>query len=1036
MTVQMPNVARRWKELESLFDQALSLPMADRERFVQSEACPVELREELRGLLDADHTECGSSLVGMETLVSRQTESFLKAGDATGMRLGPYRLVEKIAEGGMGSVYLGKREDRDFQQTVAVKLMRQVLPSESAVERFRQERRLLARLNHPNIARLIDGGMTESGLPYLVMEYVTGEAIHSYCEKNQLLLRERLALFAKVCGAVAVAHRNLIVHRDLKASNILVTAEREPKLLDFGIAKVLDADAFDQALQTREMSRMMTPEFASPEQIRGEAVTTATDVYALGTLLYQLLTNKYPYASWRSDPLQLQNAVCNEEPPLPSRVTSAAEPSRSRELKGDLDAIVAKAMRKEARLRYRGAQEVGEDIQRYLTHQPVSARAGTTRYRMQKFLRRHIGALSVSVAVVVTFIGLIGNYTARLADKRDLANGQRLAAESAQSVAVNVADFLVGMFAYANPERENPDTTAEGILDAAMVKLGGDAQNVAGGALAAGRLFRIIGESYHALGKWKKAIDAWSFSIHAWQGAGEEYTEEQVRVLLQKGELQGQLEHWQGSRDSLIQALSMVKSGTNLEVDVLAALMRVEINRGEYNETTRQNLLKAYQATQSLEANQSFRSQFLALQLATWHRLNFRFSDAAQWLHRAEEGMQQQSPREQARLLQSRGLLKLAQGQYAAAKVDFDAIVEKRASAVEVGHFEWADPYYFRAVCLAKMGRFGEAQVDYARAVALEEQGAERGKGRYLSRALLGWADLLLDMGRADLAKTQYQRALNIPLELGGALPVPEQSALFTIKARLLESDQQRAQANVVWEELVQLLMQQPMQNLYALGIAQLARARNLRLMQAFEPAERALVRAQKYLRELVGPLHPDFALVQAEQLQLESKDNTLLAINSLEDVESMLRESGMGNDSYAEFLEFYAGQQELRKAVKQARQLREQAVKIRHAQQSAARQTRDLGYVLMHESGTPREAVKAIHHITPSECQDHCSTEMDFDCRASSFYEQMQICVLYDAVVDDISELTAGNENVYSDYFIRVDANGYPAHLVGWVGP
>lgn len=1004
---------------------------------MQSAACPADLRDELLSLLEADVTHHDSGQIGAETLIGGKTRELLQAGDATGMRLGPFLLTEKVAEGGMGAVYLAEREDSEFKQTVAVKMMRQVMPSASAVERFRQERRLLARLEHRNIARLIDGGMTDTGLPYLVMEYITGQPIHHYCEEHGLILRDRLELFAKVCRAVGEAHRNLIVHRDLKASNILVTTDGEPKLLDFGIAKVLDTEAFAQTPQTREMSRLMTPEFASPEQVRGEAVTTATDVYALGALLYQLLSGEYPYAAWRSDPLQLQNAICHQDPPPPSQAAKIKRRGGARELRGDLDAIVAKALRKEPRHRYSGALDFAEDIERYLRYQPVHARQGTTRYRLIKYLRRNVWALSVTTAIAVTFVALIANYTARLADKRDLANLQRVAAESAQAAAVGVADFLVGMFAYANPEEENPDTTAEEILDEAFHRLRSKGmENFLGGAPAVGRLFRIIGESYRSLGLWQKAIDAWLESSRAWQLAGAEHVKDQARVLLLNGQLLTELEQWELADATLRQALQRAHDDEILRAEVLAGLMDLRLRRGEVTEATRQGLFEAYGLAQTAPPHLSGLTHRLEQGLSAWYRSRHEFAAAEGWQRRAEQGRDQRSPVERARLQLGQGQLQLAMGKYAAAGSRFDAVIKAMESADDVGHFELADPVYLRALCLTKMGDFGGAQAAYSRAVALEERRTERGHGRYLSRALLGWAELLLAVGRADLARTQYQRAIGVPEQVGGQLPVAEHSQLLTVRARLFESDQEWINADAVWQQRVQLWQEQSVPNQHQLGLAQLARARCLQKLGQHEQAAVTLTLAAQALRESVGPMHPDYGFVRFEQLRLVGMPGSEGSRSELEKIYSVLSESGLGDGAYAEFLEYYAQRQAAWGEGERARDAAGLAARIRQVQQGMARQSLDLGYVLMYGSGTPLESSKSIHHITAAECRLQCSTEVEFDCRAASFYEEMQICSLYNVVVDEISELKPGNENVLSDYFVRIDSAGYPAHLVGWVGP
>ncbi|MBI4601385.1 MAG: serine/threonine protein kinase [Planctomycetes bacterium] len=342
-----------------------------------------------------------------------------------GVRLGLYEVEELLGSGGMASVYLARRADAEFERRVAIKLIRPGMASEAVVARFRRERQVLATLNHPNIARLLDGGTTEDGLPYLVMELVEGEPITSYCDRRRLPTAQRLELFRAVCSAVHYAHRNLVLHRDLKPSNILVTADGEPKLLDFGIAKLLDPDdASSRKELTATTERFFTPEYASPEQVRGEPMSTATDIYSLGVVLYELLTGHRPYRFTTRSPHEVERVIEGEDPARPStvidrveevptfqgtRVLSPESVSSTRDgrpeklrrcLAGDMDTIVLKALRKEPERRYASAEEISEDIRRHLAGLPVLARKDTIRYRTGKFLGRHRAAVLGGILVL------------------------------------------------------------------------------------------------------------------------------------------------------------------------------------------------------------------------------------------------------------------------------------------------------------------------------------------------------------------------------------------------------------------------------------------------------------------------------------------------------------------------------------------------------------------------------------------------------------------------------------------------------------
>ena len=330
---------------------------------------------------------------------------------AAGRRIGAYAIVREIGRGGMGAVYLAGRADDEFEKEVAIKLLKRGTDTDEVLRRFRTEREILARLEHPNIAHLIDGGTTGDGLPYFVMEYVAGIPVTNFCRDQELSVEARLQLFLKICAAVQFAHQNLVVHRDLKPANILITPEGEPKLLDFGIAKLLALD--DTApVVTLVDHQHLTPGYASPEQVRGDPITTVSDVYALGALLYELLSGKnaHCFPKLHPSPTELLRVVAEQIPRRPSAV--ATNPQTIRRLKGDLDNIVLKALRKEPNRRYADVGSFAEDVRRHLGHFPVHARKDTARYRAGKFIRRN--RLAVTAAVLI-FLALAGGlYIARL----------------------------------------------------------------------------------------------------------------------------------------------------------------------------------------------------------------------------------------------------------------------------------------------------------------------------------------------------------------------------------------------------------------------------------------------------------------------------------------------------------------------------------------------------------------------------------------------------------------------------------------------
>jgi eukaryotic-like serine/threonine-protein kinase len=369
---------------------------------------------------------------------------------AEGRRLGAYRLLRQIGQGGMGAVYLAERADQQFEKRVAIKLLPLGLSTGAARERFLAERQILAQLEHPGIARLLDAGIAEDGTPFFVMEYVEGEPIDRYCEWRGLGIAGRVDLFLQVCAAVEYAHRNLVVHRDLKPGNILVTPAATVKLLDFGIAKVLDAGPMSgTTITTQRVGRAMTPAYASPEQVRGETITTATDVYALGVLLYHLLAGCPPYDVQGLSPTDLERVICTLEPIAPSAaaMTCAAQSGtaaprapdaatrRAHRLRGDLDTIVLMALRKEPERRYRSAAALADDLVLHRQGRPVAARPNRFAYRAGKFARRRPGILAVAVAallIVAGFGSLLAAHAERLEAERNVARVEASRAEEAR----------------------------------------------------------------------------------------------------------------------------------------------------------------------------------------------------------------------------------------------------------------------------------------------------------------------------------------------------------------------------------------------------------------------------------------------------------------------------------------------------------------------------------------------------------------------------------------------------------------------------
>jgi serine/threonine protein kinase/tetratricopeptide (TPR) repeat protein len=446
---------------------------------------------------------------------SSDLEKLEEGADLVGSVIGHYRVVRTLGRGGMGQVLLAERADRQFQHQVAIKLVRNGLLSKQVQGRLKIERQILAALDHPNIAKLLDGGTTANGLPYIVMEYIDGKPIDDYCNERRLAIRERLELFRVVCSAVHYAHQNLIVHRDLKPSNILVTADGAPKLLDFGIAKLLDSrqlTAHTMAV-THFDSRMLTPDHASPEQVRGELITTASDTYVLGVLLYELLTGRKPIPVKHERLSELERAIC-EAPPLPLDyglrnseqlpanflidicTKRSTTPARlRRELAGDLSNIVGMALRKEPERRYASVEQFSADIGRYLDGMPIAARRDTWSYRAHKFVARHAFIVTAAVLAVAALSAFA--VVTRI-------QAQRIEQERANSEEVSA--FLINLFEQADPERSRGgEITVAEVLDAASRRLSDELESVPS---TRARLLATLGTVYGNLGKYTEAEKA------------------------------------------------------------------------------------------------------------------------------------------------------------------------------------------------------------------------------------------------------------------------------------------------------------------------------------------------------------------------------------------------------------------------------------------------------------------------------------------------------------------------------------------------
>ena len=511
-----------WARLKQLFDQAIQLEPGQRKSFARDNCDGDEaLLEQLLRLIESHDSE--TQLSGIVQDAAQQFEAAQPPET-----IGAYQIIDLLGHGGMGTVYLAERSDQQFEHRVAIKVVRLLGANREVIQRFQVERQILANLNHPNIATLLDGGETTDGSPYLVMEHVPGQSITDFCDAKRLKIKERLKLFTQICSAVQYAHQNLIVHRDLKPSNILVTDDGTPKLLDFGVAKMLREDLQAGGQLTMADMRVLTPDYASPEQILGSNITTATDVYALGMLLYELLTGHSPYQLSSYTAAEITEVVLEKTPILPSSFIATLGASNNessidvgskrgstaerlaKTIAGDLDNIVMKALRKEPENRYASVNHFSEDIERYLTGLPVKAHAPTWSYRAGKFIRRNKGRLAIASAVLIAFAATNVFYTSRLAAERDRA---LVEAQRAQEVAT----FVTDLFEVSTPdESRGAEVTARQMLDRGAERIGAELQTQ---PLVQVSLMQVIGSAYAKLGLNDSAVNTLETALERYEAS-------------------------------------------------------------------------------------------------------------------------------------------------------------------------------------------------------------------------------------------------------------------------------------------------------------------------------------------------------------------------------------------------------------------------------------------------------------------------------------------------------------------------------------
>ncbi len=700
-----------WPEVRALFLEALEVERSQRPELVRKRAGDdTALAEEALALLAEDDT-IGDALPPADT--SDASPRQLREGS----RVGPYRLIRRLGEGGMGSVFLALRADGLFEREVALKLIRGSLASEELQRRFTAERRVLAALHHPNIALMFDAGTAEDGTPYFAMERVNGLTLDQHVARHSPDIESRLRLFVAIADAVQHAHTHLIVHRDLKPSNVMVTYDGGVKLLDFGIARLLpESPLAGDTPATRTHMQILTPEYASPEQLRGDPATTLSDVYQLGLILFELLTGRHPYREAGSSPLAAAVAATLHEPTSPSTAVGTSNRELRKRLAGDLDQIVLTALERDPTRRYQSADRFADDVRRHLTGLPILARRQSIGYRVRRFASRH-RALTAGIVAATTALAIGVSTTlwqARIAER------QREAAVAAAAKAEAVTDFLREILISADPTRMGPEVTLEHVLEAASTRAGNE---LADQPAVEAAVRTSLGASYRSLGDYDAAAEQLELALDRAHTAHGERSAEAATAWAQLAELLDDAGNPQRAEAAYQAAL-----------DIFA----------EHPETVSAGHLVAHNGYGVLLSASN------------------RPEDARRHLERALEISRQRAPEgdlETAMVLNNLGVLLQRQGQYRAAEARYREAAEITEQLLGPNHLDLTRPLGNLAALLAERGEL-EAAVELNRRISSIRTSTLGNEHPLSTASRTELADVLRESGQLEAAKTTVRAAL------------------------------------------------------------------------------------------------------------------------------------------------------------------------------------------------------------------------------------------------------------------------------------
>ena len=849
----------RWQRIDALLEAALDRDPEERPGFLDGACRDPALRRTVEALLAAD-----SKLDGFLEAPAAVPDAAKVGGSMVevGETIGPYRIEREIDHGGMGTVYLASRADDAFERRVAIKLLNPGMASANLVRRFRSERQILASLDHPYIARLFEGGTTADGRPYLVLEYIEGLPVDEYCDRQRLTVGQRLEIFRKICSAVHYAHQNLVVHRDIKPSNILVTEDGEPRLLDFGIAKLLDPEAFPYTVDATVTGlRPMTPHYASPEQVRGEAITTASDVYSLGVLLYKLLAGRLPHRLAGLPHREIERVLSKEEPARPSTVVTAVEAPSDvrgqaptpaavsrhratrpqqlrRQLTGDLDNIVLMALRKEPSRRYGSVEQLSEDLRRHLEGLPVTARQSTLAYQVGTFVRRHklaVGLAVLILAMVVAFAAAMARQAAQTARQRDRAELERDKAEL-------VSAFLVDLFEVVDPgEAKGNSITAREVLDRGAEQV---RRELDGQPEVQASLLDAIGTVYLNLGLYERSAALLEKALATREAhLGGEHLDV-AKSLARAAELYRHQVRYAEAEPLYARALAIREAALGPDHPEVAEILKqmAILYRQQSRYTEAEELLQRALKILRQKLGGEHPSVARCLRVLGGVRMGRgRYDEAERLLTSALEIDEKAHGKfhwQTAISLYDLGTLGIWQAEYAKAESYFRRALPILAKILTENHPRVADTYVGLGYVFKVRGRHAEAEREYRRALEIYEA-AFGGDHSRVANGLFELGDTLFQQGRIAEAEPLLQRSVTIREKTMGKSHHSTAESLLGLarlraeQGRSTDAGGLYARALAIWEQHPRHTDTQGIPEAYAAHLRATGRAREAAELEA-----------------------------------------------------------------------------------------------------------------------------------------------------------------------------------------------------------